>query len=134
MAKRKAKGNRGAPPVPSDLDVLIHERLRLGIVSALAVREEVSFTELRSLLEATDGNLSVQARKLEEAGYLTCIKRFEKRRPKTVFRLTTRGRRALQSYLVTLERLLPPRAAGAWAPRSAEARGTGEAGPTAQPA
>ena len=111
MASKREKSMRHEPPLPSDLNSLIHERLRLGIVSALAVREEVSFTELKALLGASDGNLSVQARKLEEAGYVTCTKRFEKRRPKTVFRLASKGRRALDSYPTTLERLLPPRAA-----------------------
>ena len=110
MAKRKKQSAKHDPPQPSELEVLIHERLRLGIVSALAVREDVSFTELKVLLGATDGNLSVQARKLEEAGYVTCNKRFEKRRPKTVYRLTAKGRRALESYLTILEELLPTRA------------------------
>ena len=94
---------------PADLDMMIHERLRLGILSALAVRDEITFTELRTLLGATDGNLSVQSRRLEEVGYITCIKQFEKRRPKTVFQLTDDGRRALQAYLMVLEQLLPPR-------------------------
>ena len=96
---------------PSDLDTLIHERLRLGILSALAVRDEVTFTELRSLLGATDGNLSVQSRRLEEAGYIECIKQFENRRPKTLFKLTDAGRSALEDYLALLEQLLPPRLA-----------------------
>lgn len=75
-------------PTPSELDPLIHERLRLGILSALAVQESLSFTELRDLLETTDGNLSVQARKLEEAGYVACDKRFEDRKPRSTYRLS----------------------------------------------
>ena len=133
MANKRGKPARHDPPLPSDLDGLIHERLRLGIVSALAVREEVSFTELKALLGATDGNLSVQARKLEEAGYVACNKRFEKRRPKTVFRLAPKGRRALGSYLNTLERLLPPRAAAAPSARRAVG-GASEQGTSPQPA
>jgi DNA-binding MarR family transcriptional regulator len=111
MAKQRKKKEEGPSARPSDLDTLIHERLRLGIVSALAVRDEVPFTELRGALGATDGNLSVQARKLEEAGYIKCIKSFENRRPKTVYRLTATGRQALKTYLETLERLLPSRQA-----------------------
>jgi DNA-binding MarR family transcriptional regulator len=95
-------------PAPSDIDQLIHERLRLGIVCALAVHESLTFTELRGLLQTTDGNLSVQARKLEEAGYVTCIKRFEARKPKTTYKLTAKGRAALEDYLKTLSEMLPP--------------------------
>ncbi|HXE90498.1 MAG TPA: transcriptional regulator [Terriglobales bacterium] len=102
MARRKH------PPVPGALDQLIHERLRLGIVCTLAVQDSLSFTELRDLLETTDGNLSVQARKLEEAGYIRCSKRFEERRPRTTYRLTPRGRAALEDYLQTLSDMLPP--------------------------
>ncbi len=94
-------------PVPSELDPLIHERLRLGILSALAVQESLSFTELRDLLQTTDGNLSVQARKLEEAGYISCDKRFEQRKPRSTYRLSAQGRSALQDYLETLSNLLP---------------------------
>lgn len=82
-----------------DLDRLIHERMRLGIVSALAVNDRLSFNDLKSLLRTTDGNLSVHARKLEEAGYITCAKYFEGRVPKTEFRLTAPGRSALERYL-----------------------------------
>ncbi len=103
-----AKANKTPRPVPNDLDPLIHERLRLGIVSALAVHDSISFTELRDLLETTDGNLSVQARRLEIAGYVTCSKRFEDRRPKSMYRLTARGRAALVAYLETLNEVLPP--------------------------
>lgn len=104
-----AKNRKNAPPAPGDLDQLIHERLRLGILCALVDHESLTFTELRDLLQTTDGNLSVQARKLEEAGYIACIKKFEARKPKTTFKLTTRGRSALESYLETLEQMLPPR-------------------------
>lgn len=94
-------------PTPSELDPLIHERLRLGILSALAVQESLSFTGLRDLLETTDGNLSVQARKLEEAGYVTCDKRFEGRKPRSTYRLTEAGRAALRAYIEKLSGLLP---------------------------
>ena len=98
---------KGVRPTPNELDPLIHERLRLGILSALAVQESLSFTELRDLLQSTDGNLSVQARKLEDAGYIHCSKRFEDRKPKSVYRLSTAGRTALEQYLETLSDLLP---------------------------
>ena len=94
-------------PAPSELDPLIHERLRLGILSALVVQESLSFTELRDLLQTTDGNLSVQARKLEEAGYIHCNKHFEDRKPKSTYRLSAEGRAALESYLETLSQFLP---------------------------
>jgi len=86
-----------------ELDQLIHERLRLGIVSALAVSEQLSFTELRKLLSTTDGNLSVHARKLEESGHISCTKRFEGRVPKTEYRLTKKGRKALLEYFDQME-------------------------------
>ncbi len=89
-----------------DLDRLIHERMRLGIVSALAVNETLSFNDLKKLLKTTDGNLSVHARKLEEAGYVTCEKFFEGRLPKTEYRLTPNGRRALERYLAHMEALI----------------------------
>ena len=88
------------------LDRLIHERMRLGIVSALAANEVLSFTELKRLLDTTDGNVSVHARKLEEAGYVSCQKSFEGRMPKTEYRLTNTGRAALEKYLNHLEALL----------------------------
>jgi DNA-binding PadR family transcriptional regulator len=94
-------------PVPSELDPLIHERLRLGILSALTVQEALSFTELRDLLQTTDGNLSVQARKLEEAGYIACDKKFEQRKPRSTYRLSAAGRVALEEYLEILSNLLP---------------------------
>ena len=101
---KKAKGNR---PSPNELDPLIHERLRLGILSALAVQESLTFTELRNLLQTTDGNLSVQARRLEAAGYVVCDKMFEGRKPKSTYRLSAAGRVALEEYLETLSNLLP---------------------------
>ncbi|MEJ7813285.1 MAG: transcriptional regulator [Gemmatimonadaceae bacterium] len=89
-----------------ELDSLIHHRMRLGIISALAANDSMSFNELKALLETTDGNLSVHARKLEESDYITCTKRFEGRRPKTEYRLTVSGRRALQRYLDHMEALI----------------------------
>ena len=89
-----------------DLDRLIHERMRLGIVSALAVNDHLSFNDLKRLLKTTDGNLSVHARKLEEAGYVTCAKYFDGRTPKTEYRLTTPGRRALERYLAHMEAII----------------------------
>lgn len=91
---------------PLGLDRLIHGRLRLGIVSALAVEERLSFNDLKRLLKATDGNLSAHARKLEEAGYLEPIKSFRGRMPHTEFRLTTAGRKALERYLDHMEALI----------------------------
>ena len=102
-----AKRPKGVRPTPNELDPLIHERLRLGILSALAVQESLSFIELRSLLQTTDGNLGVQARKLEDAGYIVCSKGFEDRKPKSVYRLSSVGRNALELYLETLSDLLP---------------------------
>jgi len=100
------KRNKGRA-TPHELDPMIHERLRLGILSALAVQESLSFRELRDLLQTTDGNLSVQGRKLEAAGYVTCDKSFEDRKPKSVYRLSAAGRAALEQYLETLSDLLP---------------------------
>ncbi len=88
------------------LDRLVHERLRLGILSALAVGDSLTFTELKKLLDTTDGNLSVHARKLEEAGYISCAKGFEGRVPRTDYRLTAAGRRALDRYLNHMEALI----------------------------
>jgi DNA-binding MarR family transcriptional regulator len=88
------------------LDRLIHERLRLGIVSALAVNDSLSFSDLKKLMNTTDGNLSVHARKLEEAEYISCTKSFEGRMPKTQYRLTPAGRRALERYLDHMEALI----------------------------
>jgi DNA-binding HxlR family transcriptional regulator len=88
------------------LDRLIHERMRLGMVSALAVNESLSFNELRGLLKTTDGNLSVHARKLEDAGYVACAKSFDGRMPRTEYRLTPAGRKALERYLGHMEALI----------------------------
>jgi DNA-binding HxlR family transcriptional regulator len=91
---------------PLELDRLIHERMRLAMVSALAVNDSLTFNELKRFLETTDGNLSVHARKLEEAGYVQCTKSFDGRVPRTEFRLTEAGRRALQRYLDHMEALI----------------------------
>jgi DNA-binding HxlR family transcriptional regulator len=99
-------GARAAARASSSLDRIIHERLRLGIVSALAVNQVLSFNELKQLMQATDGNLSVHARKLEEAGYISCEKTFSGRLPHTEYRLTTSGRRALERYLDHMEALI----------------------------
>jgi DNA-binding MarR family transcriptional regulator len=105
-ALRSVKGKASADESPLGLDRLIHERLRLGIVSALAVNESLSFNDLKRLMDTTDGNLSVHARKLEEANYVTCNKSFEGRVPKTRYTLTTTGRRALERYLDHMEALI----------------------------
>jgi len=89
-----------------NLDRLIHERLRLGIISALAANESLTFSDLKSLMNTTDGNLSVHARKLEEAGYISCTKFFEGRLPKTEYKLTAAGRSALENYLSHMESLI----------------------------
>ncbi len=91
---------------PLTLDRLIHERLRLGIVSALAANERLTFNDLKRLLDTTDGNLSVHARKLEEAQYIACDKSFDGRVPRTEFRLTAAGRRALEKYVSHMESIL----------------------------
>jgi DNA-binding HxlR family transcriptional regulator len=91
-----------APELP-ELDRLIHERIRLGIVSALATNDSLSFNDLKRVLKTTDGNLSVHARKLEEAQYISCVKFFEGRVPRTEYRLTAAGRRALSEYLDQME-------------------------------
>ena len=96
----------GRARAPAELDDLIHERKRLAIVSALAVHESLSFTELKALVGITDGNLSVHARKLEDAGYVECRKGFAGRVPRTDFRLTAAGRRALDGYLDHMEALI----------------------------
>jgi DNA-binding HxlR family transcriptional regulator len=89
-----------------ELDRLIHERIRLGIVSALAINDSLSFNDLKRLLKTTDGNLSVHARKLEEAKYVACDKFFEGRLPRTEYRLTATGRKALEEYLRQMEELI----------------------------
>ena len=116
MAKSNAARaeDRGSPVkvkvkaqlAPAELDRLIHERVRLAIVSALAVRDSLTFNDLKALLKTTDGNLSVHARKLEEAEYIACDKSFEGRVPKTEYRLTALGRRALERYLDHMEALI----------------------------
>jgi len=102
---RTATARRGLESA-AQLDRLVHERVRLGIVSALAVNDSLTFVDLKRLLNTTDGNLSVHARKLEEAGYVACTKTFEGRMPKTEFRLTAAGRRALERYLNEMEALI----------------------------
>lgn len=124
MAKRSSavRTPAGEPPVstspvirgesgkgdatPSELDRLIHERIRLGIVSALAVNPSLSFNNLKSLLGTTDGNLSVHARKLEDAGYIRCDKSFEGRMPRTDYALTPLGRTTLERYLEHMEAII----------------------------
>ena len=113
LAPAPARGSKLAavPAAPRDADSesfdrLVYERVRLGIMSALAVREELTFNELKALFDVSDGNLSAHARKLEEAKYLSCSKSFEKRRPKTVYRLTALGRNALYRYLDHVEAVI----------------------------
>ena len=101
---RKVHDN--APESMHDLDRLIHERLRLGIISALAVNESLTFNELKHTVKTSDGNLSVHARKLEEAGYVACSKSFDGRTPKTEYSLTLAGRRALERYLNHMEAVI----------------------------
>ncbi len=111
-AAREEKTKQGTPAVlpvtaaASSLDRLIHERTRLAIVSALAVNASLTFNELKHLLRVTDGNLSVHARKLEDAGYIGCTKSFAGRMPKTEYRLRSAGRRALEKYLDHMEALI----------------------------
>ncbi len=104
--ERRTASVHAVEPAPSDVpefDRVIHERMRLGIVSALAVNDSLSFNDLKRLLNTTDGNLSVHARKLEEANYIVCHKRFEGRVPRTEYKLTAAGRAALENYLVEME-------------------------------
>jgi DNA-binding HxlR family transcriptional regulator len=98
--------HRPGLPRPVEFDRLIHEQIRLGIVSALAVNDSLSFNDLKKILKTTDGNLSVHARKLEAAEYVTCRKFFQGRMPKTEYRLTALGRRALERYLERMEALI----------------------------
>jgi DNA-binding HxlR family transcriptional regulator len=106
--ERRQQPSAVATPVAGTpkLDRLIHERLRLGILSALSVNESLTFNELKKLLDTTDGNLSVHARKLEEAGYIGCTKSFEGRMPRTDYRLAAAGKRALERYLDHMEALI----------------------------
>ena len=105
-AKLRSVRGRAIGPDTAAFDRLIHERVRLGIVSALAVNEKLSFNDLKKLLKITDGNLSVHARKLEDANYVSCTKSFEGRVPRTEYRLTAEGRRALERYLNHMEALI----------------------------
>ena len=105
-AQKPLHAARAAQAVVPDLDRLIHEKVRLGIVSALAANESLSFNDLKKLLNTTDGNLSVHARRLEDANYVTCTKTFEGRMPKTEYRLTAAGRKALEKYLDHMEALI----------------------------
>jgi len=105
--KERLRGiHGGAPRSAHEIDRMIHERLRLGIISALAVNDSLTFNELKHTVKTTDGNLSVHARKLEDAGYVNCSKSFEGRTPKTEYSLTTSGRRALERYLDHMEALI----------------------------
>ena len=105
-AKLRSVRGRAIGPDIGVFDRLIHERVRLGIVSALAVNEKLSFNDLKKLLKITDGNLSVHARKLEDASYVSCTKSFEGRVPRTEYRLTAEGRRAIERYLDHMEALI----------------------------
>src|SRR3981189_224720 len=110
-AAQKRTKLAAVPATPRDnndatFDRLVYERVRLGIMSALAVREELTFNELKALFDVSDGNLSAHARKLEEAKYLTCTKSFEQRRPRTVYRLTVLGKNALNRYLDHVEAVI----------------------------
>ena len=104
-AESRAQTSKQKSAAPN-LDRLIHERLRLGIISALAANESLTFGDLKNLMSTTDGNLSVHARKLEEAGYISCTKFFEGRLPKTEYKLTAAGRSALENYLSHMESLI----------------------------
>jgi DNA-binding HxlR family transcriptional regulator len=113
LQRQQTSVDRVSKPVPTSakqsplaLDRLIHERLRLGIVGALAANDRMTFNELKRLLHTTDGNLSVHARKLEEAGYIMCDKSFDGRVPRTEYRLSPSGRRALDKYLAHMEAII----------------------------
>jgi DNA-binding HxlR family transcriptional regulator len=105
-APRALRAVAGDESSAQSLDKIIHERIRLAIVSALAVNERLTFNEMKALLQATDGNVSVHARKLEDAGYISCKKSFEGRVPKTEYKLTSAGKRALEKYLSHMEALI----------------------------
>ena len=104
--KRLRAVDASVPKSMHEIDRLIHERLRLGIISALAVNDSLTFNELKHMVKTTDGNLSVHARKLEEAGYINCSKTFEGRTPRTEYSLTTAGKRALERYLNHMEAVI----------------------------
>ncbi len=106
VAPRTLKAVSGDESPAQSLDKIIHERIRLAIVSALAVNERLSFNELKQLLQTTDGNVSVHARKLEDSGYVSCKKSFEGRVPKTEYKLTAAGKKALERYLSHMEALI----------------------------
>lgn len=106
MTTQKAETAGPKKLAPLELDRIIHERLRLGIVSALAASESLTFNDLKRLLNTTDGNLSVHARKLEDAEYILCEKSFDGRIPRTEYRLTTAGRRALEKYIAHMEAII----------------------------
>jgi len=101
-----APAQRPAKAAVPELDRIVHERVRLAIVSALAVNDAMTFGDLKTLLDATDGNLSVHARKLEDAGYVVCTKGFDGRVPRTEYRLSATGRKALEKYLTHMEALI----------------------------
>lgn len=105
-AKANLRIERAAESVASELEKVIHERLRLGIISALAANEKMSFGDLKTLLQTTDGNVSVHARKLEDAGYVECLKSFNGRVPLTEYKITGAGRAALTKYLNHMEALI----------------------------
>ncbi len=105
-SKLKSVVTRPGEASEKDVDRLIYERVRLGILSALAVNDEVSFNGLKELFDTSDGNLSAHARKLEDAGYIACSKGFEGRRPKTIYRMTAAGRKALNRYLDHMEAVI----------------------------
>ncbi len=106
MRRKNADDPDDIKTFPKSLDKLIHERIRLGIVSALAASKQLSFSDLKELLDTSDGNLSVHARKLEDAGYINVVKSFEGRTPKTEFSLLEKGRKALQAYLDQMEQTI----------------------------
>lgn len=104
--KPNLRGERAAESISIELEKVIHERLRLGIISALAANEKMSFGDLKNLLQTTDGNVSVHARKLEDAGYVECLKSFNGRIPLTEYRITSAGKKALEKYLNHMEALI----------------------------
>ncbi|MCP9495342.1 MAG: transcriptional regulator [Pyrinomonadaceae bacterium MAG19_C2-C3] len=105
-ATTSAANTRGTIPNATELNRLIHERMRLGIVSALAVNDSLTFNDLKESMQTTDGNLSIHARKLEEAGYITCTKSFDGRIPRTEYKLAAAGRKALENYINHMEALI----------------------------
>ena len=106
VVRETKRAHGSVPQRMHEIDRLIHERLRLGIISALAVNDSLTFNELKQMVRTTDGNLSVHARKLEDAGYVSCSKTFEGRTPKTEYSLTAVGKRALERYLAHMEAVI----------------------------